>query len=207
MIVCLVIALSILTRIAGLNYNIYQFAGLGTTGSSTGTGGKATSAALNQPRSIWQDTLGSFYVTEMTGNCMRKIDVSTYIVSAYAATCGNAATTSSGDNGPATSSVIYYPIGLFIDSTSRHYIAEFGGNRLRTISSSNIITTYVGTGVASSTGNNGKSTAATVNGICGVWANTVGYVFIIEFSGQLARGVQVTTTTVFAIAGKYIMIN
>lgn len=188
---------TLLFRVTGLDYNIYTFAGTGASGSSGS--GKATSAAINTPRAIWQDTQLNYYVVETGGNCVRKIDTATYILSSFAAVCGLAGSFS-GDNGPATSAGINFPVAMFIDSTSRMYFAEFSGHKVRSVTSSRVISTFAGTGTAGSAGNGGKATAATFNGAHGVWANTVGTVYTVEFSGHYARVVS-TSNIVSLLAG------
>lgn len=185
--------------VTSLIYNIYPFAGSGTSATS-GSGGPASAANFNGPRSIWQDSQFNFYVVESGGSCMRKIDSSTYIVSDFAGVCGSAGST--GDSGPATSCKMNIPIGYFADSTSQHFLAEYSGNKIRKISSNNIASTYAGTGIAASTGNGGKATAATVNGVCGMWGNTVGYIVFTEFLGQYVRSVT-PTGIVALVAGDF----
>ena len=112
----------------------------GTTGSGSysGDGGAATSAKLNYPTGIALDStgtyslgnsffpswfylllllLGNVYIADYGNKRIRKVTVSTGIITTIA---GTGATTYSGDNGPATSATLYYPAGVELDSSGTH---------------------------------------------------------------------------------------
>ncbi len=112
---------------------ITTVAGTGSTGYS-GDDGPATSASLNGPFDVAFDLagihsisfiffftlilssflfLGNFYITEIYNNRIRKVTISTGIITTYA---GTGTSSFSGDNGPATSATFYYPGGLTLDS-------------------------------------------------------------------------------------------
>ena len=60
---------------------------------------------------------------------------------------------STGDGGSATSALLNAPFGIALDSNGDNvYIAEYGNQKIRMISSAGIITTIAGTGTAGSTG-------------------------------------------------------
>ncbi len=63
----------------------FLFSGTGAA-SSTGDAGKATSATLNGAFSIFGDSLGNYYVTESNGYRVRKIAVTTFIISTLVGT-------------------------------------------------------------------------------------------------------------------------
>lgn len=50
-----------------------------------------------------------------------------------------------------------------VDSIGNVYISDSGNNRVRKISSTGIITTFAGTGVASYSGDNGVATSAALS--------------------------------------------
>ena len=58
-------------------------------------------------------SLGNVYITDYLNNRIRKVTISTGIITTIA---GDGSTTFSGDNGPATGTTLYYPYGLAIDS-------------------------------------------------------------------------------------------
>ncbi len=59
---------------AGLEYYLTTVAGTGTTGLSTGDGGQATLASVNNPSGIWADNQGNIYFSEGDSCKIRKID-------------------------------------------------------------------------------------------------------------------------------------
>ena len=112
---------------------ITTIAGSSTSGSFSGDNSPATSAGLNLPTGIALDstgrfispfywdialltpsTLGNVYFAEYWNQCVRKVTVSTGIISTMA---GTGTTTYSGDGGAATSATLYYPTGVAVDAS------------------------------------------------------------------------------------------
>ena len=56
------------------------------------------------------------YIADSSNNRIRKVTISTGIITTFA---GTGSTTYSGDNGPATSAALYYPQDAALDSTGR----------------------------------------------------------------------------------------
>ncbi len=62
--------------------------------------------------------LGNVYISDSLNHRIRKVTVSTGIISTFA---GNGGTISNlGDNGPATSATLNYPQGIAVDSAGTH---------------------------------------------------------------------------------------
>ena len=97
---------------------ISTIAGTGTS-SYSGDNGAATSAALN-PRGVGLDTAGNVYIADTYNNRIRKVTISTGIITTFA---GTGTRSYSGDNGPATSATLYRPYGVAVDSagTPRYF--------------------------------------------------------------------------------------
>ena len=94
---------------------ISTIAGTGT-GSYSGDNGAATSATLTYPRGVGLDTAGNVYIADTDNHRVRKVTISTGIITTIA---GTGASSYSGDNGPATSATLYYPFGVALDSAGR----------------------------------------------------------------------------------------
>jgi hypothetical protein len=77
------------------SYKIAAVAGTGS-GSSSGDGGQATSASLNNPIGMWQDSVGTLFISENQGHKVRAVS-SSGIISTVA---GTGTPSFSGDNGP-----------------------------------------------------------------------------------------------------------
>jgi hypothetical protein len=145
--------------------------GIITTVAGTGTAGyngdniAATTAELKNPQAVAVDSFGNVYIAEEWANRVRKIDVTTGLISTVA---GNGVGSYNGDNIPATDAEIFGPVSLCIDKLSNLYIGEFGGSRVRKISTSGMISTYAGNGICGFGANNVPATTAQICvwGIC-----------------------------------------
>ncbi len=93
---------------------ISLIAGTVTAGYS-GDGGPATSAELYGPTGIALDASGNIYICDEYNGRIRKITVSTGIVSTIAGV--GTSSTIVGDGGPATSGKLYNPTGIALDSS------------------------------------------------------------------------------------------
>ncbi len=62
--------------------------------------------------------LGNVYISDSFNNRIRKVTVSTGIITTIAGSSTSGSY--SGDNGPATSAMLYYPIGIALDSVGTH---------------------------------------------------------------------------------------
>ena len=98
---------------------ISTIAGTGTA-SYSGDNGAATSATLNYPIGVGLDTAGNVYIADKDNHRIRKVTISTGIITTFA---GTGIASYSGDNGPATSATLYYPLGVAVDSagTQRYF--------------------------------------------------------------------------------------
>jgi hypothetical protein len=86
-----------------------------TTTTSVGDGDSATAGRLYNPTGLVLDSAGNIYIADWSSNRVRKVTVSTGIITTIA---GNGGTGSySGDSGAATAADLYRPYGVAIDST------------------------------------------------------------------------------------------
>ena len=60
---------------------------------------------------------GNVYISDWYNQRIRKVTVSTGIITTVA---GTGSTTYSGDNGPATSATLYYPSGVSLDASGNY---------------------------------------------------------------------------------------
>ncbi len=101
------------------------------------------------------------YFSDSCNNRIRKITVSTGIISTIA---GTGSATYSGDGGPATSATLSYPHIVVLDSDDNLYVADRNNNVIRKITqSTGVISTIAGTGISGYSGDGGPATSATLN--------------------------------------------
>ena len=104
--------------------------------------------------------LGNIYIADLYNQRIRKVTVSTGIISTIA---GTGTASYSGDNGAATSATLKNPWGVVLDISSNVYIADQVNNRIRKVTiSTGSITTIAGTGTGTYSGDNGPATSATL---------------------------------------------
>ncbi len=91
---------------------ITTIAGSGS-GSYSGDNGAATAATLYYPSGVTVDSLGNIYIADESNQCIRKVTVSTGIITTIA---GTGSASYSGDGGQATSATLFYPADVNLDS-------------------------------------------------------------------------------------------
>jgi sugar lactone lactonase YvrE len=127
---------------------VTTLAGSGVAGSTDATG---TSASFNYPRGITTDGT-NLYVADTWNNKIRKIEISTGVVTTLA---GSGATGSTDATG--TSASFNSPRGITTDGTNL-YVADYNNHKIRKIViSTAVVTTLAGSGVAGSTDATGTS--------------------------------------------------
>jgi len=161
----------------------------------TGNGGAATSASLDGPNGVAVDQTGNIYVSEYWNHTIRKITPSGIIT-----TCaGNGSPGYSGDGGQATAAQLNYPVKIAVDRLGNIFIADRDNNRIREVSTSGIITTIAGTGYPGYNGDGITATTAQINSPCGVDVDTMGNIYIADFSNNRIR--KVSSGMIYTIAG------
>jgi sugar lactone lactonase YvrE len=163
---------------------VSTFAGTGVAGYS-GDGGPAAAAQLNYPTGIKFDQSGNLYVADDYNHVIRKINTSGNITTI----AGNGTSGFSGDGGPATDAEISSVGDLCVDAGGNIYFTDLVNNRVRKISPSGIISTVVGNGTSSSTGDGGPAVNASLNGLFGIAVDNIANLYITEHAGNRIRKV------------------
>ena len=113
------------------------FAGSGTNASTDGTG---TGASFSFPSGICIDSTGTnLYVSDngINGNTIRKIVISTAVVTTFAGT----ATVAGSTNGTGAAASFNYPAGLCMDNADNIYVADSGNSCIRKITTPGAVVT------------------------------------------------------------------
>jgi sugar lactone lactonase YvrE len=113
------------------------------TGASGSPGVNNSTLALSTiraPRDFVEDSNGNFFFSDRGNHRIRKIDMTAGTVSDFAGS------TSGYLDGQGTGARFNQPSGLSIDSNNNIYVADYGNERVRKISSTGAVTTIAGTG-------------------------------------------------------------
>ena len=164
---------------------IRTVAGTGSQGS-TGDGGQATAATLNEPFAVAFDASGNLFIADLQNNLIRKVTPAG-VISTFAGT-GTAGTT--GDGGQATAANISSPGSLAVDASGNLYFAD-NANHVRKVTPGGIISTIAGTGTGAESGDGGQATAADLYAPYGLAFDADGNLFIADYSGDTIR--EITT--------------
>ena len=113
---------------------ITVLAGGGTAAGTDGfgDGGAATSAQLSNPSGVALDSSGNLYIADAGDNLVRRVDMTTGIITAVA---GNGNSGYGGDSGLATAAMLSSPQSVAVDAGNNWYVADFGNNVIRQIRS------------------------------------------------------------------------
>ena len=164
---------------------ITTYAGCCTGAGPVGNGDPATAAKLFDPVSGTFDKYGNYYfVEELAGNRIRKVNTANIITTVV----GTGVAGFSGDNGPATVAQIHTPTSVTLDTAGNIYITDATNNRVRRVDAvTGIITTIVGNGSATSTGNGFPATAATVTNPTDVCFDKYGNLYVAEYAARVRK--------------------
>lgn len=160
---------------------IRTVAGTGIPGS-TGDGGQATSAQIENPLDMAFDAAGNLYFTQYGTHQVRKVSPAG-VITTVAGTGGRGF---SGDGGAATAATFNEPIGIASTPAGVLYVADFQNARVRRIGLDGVVTTVAGNGTLGSSGDGGAATAATLTA-WDVEATAGGTLYISDLNSNRVR--------------------
>jgi sugar lactone lactonase YvrE len=161
---------------------------------TTFAGGSAL--ALQNPQGGALDSKSNLYVADYFNHRLRQMSSKGVIGTA----AGTGIAGFSGDNGPAKSAMVSFPADVVIDSKGDILFSDSGNNRIRKISTTGIITTIVGTGLAGFSGDGGPATSAEINRPLGLALDSAGQLYLSDAGNQRVRKVD-TAGNIHTIAG------
>ena len=147
----------------------------------------ATSAELDDPFSVAVDAAGNFYIADYEAGRIRKVTISTGLISTVA---GGGGMVYSGDGAAAVGAGIG-PLDVTVDSAGNVYIADTYNDRVRAVNTQATtqtilgvsiapgdIQTVAGNGTVAYSGDGGHATSAELSGARSVEVDTAGNLYI-----------------------------
>ena len=165
----------------------------GSPGQSGKTDGTGSAARFTSPWALWGDGT-NLYVVDRGANSIRKIVISSGVVTTFA----GSTTGASGDtNATGTAARFKFPSGIWGDGTNL-YVAEFSNHLIRKITLAGaVVTTFAGSGTSGSLDDTGTSaTFSSPDSITGDGTNL--YVTGINHT---IRQIVITSQVVTTLAG------
>ncbi|HZY39028.1 MAG TPA: putative Ig domain-containing protein, partial [Mucilaginibacter sp.] len=164
-----------------------------STGASGITNGTGTAALFNFPVGVASDGAGNLYVTDEANNEIRKIVISTGVVTLLA---GSATGASGSANGTGSAATFNEPEGITYNSASGAlYVTEGNGNRVRKVTTAGVVTTFAGSGTGGKT--NGTGTAAQFFAPRGIASDASGNLYVADYGNNEIR--KITTAAVVSL--------
>ena len=164
---------------------ISTIAGWGSAGMS-GDGGPATAAKLNFPSGIVIDKAGNIIFSDSYNYRIRKIDTAGIITTIVGTGIAGYTT----DDTLAIHSRLNIPCGLALDDDGNLYIADRMNHRIRKVNTSGVITTIAGNGLATTRGDGGPATLASINRPNDVKISPDGALIIADTYGNAIRKIK-----------------
>ena len=189
------VALALAASPAAASHDISTVAGTGTAGE-TGDNGPASQAEISVPVAVRVVADGGYLIFAQGGGEVRRVSPFGIITTV----AGNGTNTPSGDGGPATTAGMNIPSGGDMTADGGYLIADANDNKIRRVSPNGIISTAVGNGGASFSGDNGPADQATLSFPYDVAAQPDGGYLIADENNQRIRRVA-PDGTISTVAG------
>jgi uncharacterized protein (TIGR03437 family) len=153
---------------------ISTFAGNGTRGNAE-DGSIAAQAPLNEVEGIAVDRQGNLYITEFSGNKVRRIGATDGRITTVAGTGQGAY---SGDGSDARRASLFRPGGVAVDANGNILIMDTQNGRIRRVAADGTIFTIAGSGVPGFAGDGAPALRASFRGAFGLAATPGGDILI-----------------------------
>jgi serine/threonine-protein kinase len=163
---------------------VATLAGMGTQGSSDGTG---TSASFWGPVGVAIDSGGNIYVAEEFNSKIRKITAAGVVTTL--AGSGSFASV----NGAGNVASFWFPTGVSVDSSGNVYVADAGSNKIRKITAAGVVSTLAGNPLNGnwSGSEDGAVTAASFDQPKGVAVDSSGNVYVADSGNNRIRKITI----------------
>lgn len=163
-----------------------------------GDGGLAVNAHLSRPMALARDQEGNLYIADADANRVRRVEVTTGLITTVA---GTGLGGYSGDEGPAAAASLRAPEAVAPDDRGRLLIADTGNHRIRCVSKDGVVSTLAGNGEDGS-GGDGPARDARIGFPTGLAVDQDGGVIVVQGRYGLIHRIDPTTGALRTIAGR-----
>ena len=188
----------VIRRIDAKTKVVTTIAGDGTEGFA-GDGGKGSEVRFRQPHSVVLDGEGGLLVADTVNHRLRRIDLETGVVATISGTGERKLPTDGAD---ATSSPLFGPRSLAVDTDSIWIALREGNSIWRIDRKANTIHHVAGTGAKGYSGDGGEPLAATFNGPKGLVLDGQGRLLIVDTENHAVRRIDLQAKSVETILGE-----
>ncbi|MGH8018895.1 MAG: hypothetical protein ACREIA_11475 [Opitutaceae bacterium] len=179
------------------SWTISTFAGNGVQGS-TGDGGPATAAQINDPYGVVRGPDGAIWFCEHAGHRIRRVAADGTI----STVAGTGAKGYTGDDGPAAQAAFNLPHEIRFDRDGNLFVADTGNHAIRRIDAKTRIVTTVAGGRSRGYGGDGRpARAAALNGPHSIQFGPDGSLYICDVGNHVIRRIDERTGVITTIAG------
>jgi len=188
-------------RIDAKTKTITTFAGNGQKGY-TGDGGPADKAALSSPHSIQFGPDGSLYICDISNHAIRRVDMTTGIISTFAGTGKAGVAGVTPDGVPIKGTPLREPRTLDFDKAGNLYLTTRAGNQVFKFDlKAGLIHHVAGTGQQGFAGNGGPAKQATLGAPKGLAIDDAGNIWLADTETHSVRMIDAKTGNIELIAG------
>jgi sugar lactone lactonase YvrE len=179
-----------------LNGIITTIAGNGQNGVSP-ENTIAVNALIGESYSVAEDSLGNVYFADSANYRIAKVDTHG-ILTTVAGKVGSPGY--SGDNGPATSAQLNYPLSVTVDPSNNIVIGDTFNYAVRVVNGSGIIKALAGTGKPGYAGDNGPAAYALIYRPWTVSSDSQGNILFVDYDNNVIRRID-TKGVITTVAG------
>ncbi len=164
-----------------------------------GDGGSAILANLDTPDAVAIDAVnGYLYIADTGNNVVRRVDLTTHVISAFA---GNHSAGYAGDNGPATSASLNGPWSVTVAPDGQVYIADQSNHCIRKVALDHTITTIAGNGTSGFSGDGGPASEAVFDSPAATALDVAGNLYIADSGNNRVRKINAATGVIDTVVG------
>lgn len=181
-----------------VNGIITTVAGNGGAWGYNGDNIAALSASLGQPTGLTFDNNGDMIIADNQNNRIRKVNMTTGIITTIA---GTGVQGFNGNGGSALAAELYFPKQVRVDASNNIYFTDAGNNVIRVIDNAGNINSYVGSGIVGYAGDGGPAENAELRFPRGMTVDSNGNLFFTDNLNHCVRKVDNILNNITTYAG------